>query len=231
MGVFQMNKKKQKIFIFSVLFLGLFSTSILNSKKGLLHKAPVLLAPAKIAFHAIAANGGIKNALPLVGNNFYTVEAGQLYRSKQLNKKDLNSVIQKYGIKTILNLRGPNQGKKWYDIETIVAKQNNIYHFDIPFSAVRLPSKENIQALIFFYQYAPKPIYIHCAGGADRTGLASAVWLLLKGKTKKEAKKQLSGKFHHIMPETKPMDIFIDIWQSRNWALNEYDPENYAQYN
>ncbi len=227
-----MNKKNQKIFIISALFLGLVSvTHNLNSKKGLLHKAPILLAAPKIAFHAVQAKGGVINALPLVGNNFYTVEAGQLYRSKQLNRKDLNSVIQKYGIKTIINLRGPNQGKKWYDIEKIVAQQNNVYHFDIPFSAVRLPSKENIAALINFYEYAPRPIYIHCAGGADRTGLASAVWLLLKGVSKKEAKKQLSAKFHHVMPETKPMDIFIDIWQGRNWALNEYDPENYPQFN
>jgi protein tyrosine/serine phosphatase len=43
--------------------------------------------------------------LQLVGN-VHVVEPGELYRSAQLNGASLDGVLKRYGIKTVINLRG-----------------------------------------------------------------------------------------------------------------------------
>ena len=218
-----MNTRIHKIYLLTLLSLSLFSvTENLNSKAGLLGKITKAITAGE-------SKSGIKNMLPLVGSNFYEVERDQLYRSKQLTPKKLSKYIKKHKFRTIINLRGKNSGKKWYEAEKKVAEKHKVRHFDIPMSATHLPSKERIRALIFLFEYAQKPIYIHCYGGADRTGLASTVWLLLKGIDKKKARKQLSPFYHHVNPQTYAMDYFIDIWQGRDWALNQYDPKNYPK--
>jgi hypothetical protein len=45
----------------------------------------------------------------------------------------------------------------------------------------------------------PKPVLIHCHGGADRSGLAAAVYLLLYTDTPiDEARRQLSWRYGHF---------------------------------
>ncbi|RLB21151.1 MAG: hypothetical protein DRG76_09645 [Deltaproteobacteria bacterium] len=58
--------------------------------------------------------------------NFHAVEEGILYRSAQLDKDELVKYIDKYQIKSILNLRGKKQASKWYKEEAQVAKQKGV---------------------------------------------------------------------------------------------------------
>jgi protein tyrosine/serine phosphatase len=52
--------------------------------------------------------------------------------------------------------------------------------------------------LVSILKNAPKPILIHCAGGADRTSLASALYqYAIKGTTVKEAQKEFSIWYGH----------------------------------
>ncbi len=164
-------------------------------------------------------------------DNFHTVEKGKLYRSKQLNTKTLKSYIKKYDIKTVINLRGENPGKKWWEEEKMATNDINVNFYNIPLSAVRLPSKQHIKELLGIYDNALGPILIHCQGGADRTGMASALWKLYKEeKDKKTAQKQLSIKFGHRKLKNPAMDFLINIWEGKDWLLNIYDPQNYPAY-
>jgi hypothetical protein len=54
--------------------------------------------------------------------NVHVVEDGQLYRSAKLDRHQLEQVIQRYAIKSILNMRGPTSGEAWYDDELAVSK-------------------------------------------------------------------------------------------------------------
>ncbi len=165
-------------------------------------------------------------------DNFYVVQNNQIYRSKQLSGKTLQYYIEKYEIKTIINLRGENPGKDWWEKENNVAQNNQINFINIALSAAILPSKENIIKLLHSYDNATGPILIHCQGGADRTGMAAALWKLYKEKTnKKTATKELSIKFgHRKFKKTKAMDFFIDKWQGKEWLLNSYNPKKYPDY-
>jgi hypothetical protein len=67
--------------------------------------------------------------------NVHVVEEGKLYRSAQLGGRQLEQVIAKYGIRSILNLRGAGPGQPWYDGEISLAKELKVAHFDYGLSA------------------------------------------------------------------------------------------------
>lgn len=115
-------------------------------------------------------------ALQLYGN-FHEVLPGELYRSAQLKPGDLARYEQQYGIKTVINLRGANEGKSWYDGEREEASLLDMHYINFRMKASRELGPGEAMALIALMREAPKPLLIHCRAGADRTGLASAIYM------------------------------------------------------
>jgi protein tyrosine/serine phosphatase len=142
--------------------------------------------------------------------NVHEVEKRQLYRSAQLSDSQLNEVIDQYKIRTIINLRGRNPGLKWYDDEIGVASRMGITHIDVAMSASKEPDAATVDRLTAAFQIAPKPILVHCEGGADRSGLASAIYeLRIAHRPLSQATSQLSllyGHFPWLMSKTVAMD-------------------------
>lgn len=172
-----------------------------------------------------------KAVYKLATDNFHEVEKSKFYRSKQLTAKQLNAYINKYHIKTVINLRGTNPHKAWWQEERKTVKQSGATYHNIALSAKTLPSNKNITKLLDLYQNAPRPIYVHCFGGSDRTGLASALWALdQQKKPKNKALNQLSLKYGHIEKRFPANRFFINIWKNRAWAHNQYNPVNYSKF-
>ena len=131
--------------------------------------------------------------------NFHVVLPGQLYRSAQLRAGDTAFYARRYGIRTIINLRGQNADAGWYDMEIKEAKAAEILHIDFPMSAKKIMSYERAAELIKLMKAAPKPILLHCEGGANRTGLATALYLAaVNGDTEDAAEFQLSIFFGNL---------------------------------
>jgi GR25 family glycosyltransferase involved in LPS biosynthesis/protein tyrosine/serine phosphatase len=131
--------------------------------------------------------------------NFHTVVAGELYRSAQPTPGQIDAYVKTYGIRTIINLRGPNSGRTWYDGEVREASKLNVDHFDFPMSARSELSKKQVENLIALFEMSKKPILVHCLDGADRTGLASALYLASVSKQDEDAAEdQLSMKYGHF---------------------------------
>jgi undecaprenyl-diphosphatase len=149
--------------------------------------------------------------------NFHPITHGEAYRSAQLDRDEFEYYIKKYSIKSIVNLRGRNPDASWYKEEKIVSAENNIEHYDISLSASREPSEDNVRELISIFQNAPRPVLIHCQAGADRSGLAAAMWkVVVDNESKSQAEKQLSIVFGHIpIGKTTAMDRFFENWVSR----------------
>ena len=162
-----------------------------------------------------------------VFDNFYEVVPNKLYRSKQLDGETLGKYIDKYRFAAVINLRGINSDKKWWRDEKDICENRNVPFYNIAMSACRLPSKEEIKELIKIFENVKGPIYLHCQGGADRTGLATAIYMMLmQGKTNQEALRYLSIQYGHRKYKNSNMGLFVKNWQGRDWALNEYDPAN-----
>lgn len=146
--------------------------------------------------------------------NFHAITAGEAYRSAQLDKDQLAYYIKKYRIKSILNLRGKNASKSWYENELNFSAENNVMHYDVALSAYREPGQKDIREIMDIFQHAPRPLLIHCQAGADRSGLVAAMWkVVIDKKPKVEADKQLSILFGHLsIGSASAMDDFFQKW-------------------
>lgn len=142
--------------------------------------------------------GGYLGALQLTGN-FHPVVPGSLYRSAQPTTADIAHYRKTYGIKTIINLRGENAGSPWYDAEIAEAKQLGIAHVDFGMSAGRELTRTEAADLVAILERAEKPVLIHCKAGADRSGLASALYVAAVAKLgEAAAEHQISIRYGHI---------------------------------
>lgn len=154
---------------------------------------------ALIALGAFVAIAGGFYAHMLWTTNFHPVIAGELYRSSQPSAATIAALQKQYGIKTIINLRGDNSGRHWYDKEIAEAKELNINHIDFRMSSNRELTQEQAAQLVEIMRDAPKPILIHCQAGADRTGLASALYLAAIAKANETtAENQMSIYYGHL---------------------------------
>lgn len=131
--------------------------------------------------------------------NFHTVHEGEVYRSAQLSAEQLAERIDAHGVRSILNLRGSDAGEAWYEQERATAEARGVVHVDFGFSAYRPLDNADMTRLVALMAELPKPLLVHCWGGADRTGLASALYLYgVKARPANDAARQLSVRYGHV---------------------------------
>jgi uncharacterized protein (TIGR01244 family) len=136
--------------------------------------------------------------LQLTGN-FHPVIAATLYRSAQPSPADIEQYRAKYGIRTIVNLRGEHDRANWYEAEATEAKRLGITLINFEMSAGQELTQDRVAKLVAIFKHAEKPILIHCKGGADRSGLASALYLAAVAKQgERAAESQISIRYGHI---------------------------------
>ena len=156
-----------------------------------------LVALAAIGFMS-ASCGAYAGYLQITGN-FHSVIDGQFYRSAQPTSEDLASYVRTHGIKTVINLRGKHPGAAWYDDEVKTAQELGLTHIDFGMSSSKLISPDKAERLVELMASAPKPILIHCLSGADRSGLASSLYVRkIAGLDAASAAGQLSFYYGHV---------------------------------
>jgi undecaprenyl-diphosphatase len=148
-------------------------------------------------------------------NNFHLVSPKTAYRSAQLDKGELEYYVSKYKIKSIVNLRGKCPDQKWYREEKEVSRALGLEHYDVALSAYNEPTSEQIDRLITIFKKTALPVLLHCRGGADRAGLASAVWkVIVDNEPKSVAQRQLSIVYGHFsFGRAGVLDEFFETWK------------------
>ncbi len=162
---------------------------------------------------------GIALGAYLVGiqltGNFAVVVANEVYRSNQPSPAEIEAYRDRYGIRTIVNLRGRNEGAAWYRQETATAEALKINHIDFSMSADQELTLDEARKLVAILRDAPKPVLIHCRSGSDRTGLASVIYLnRIAHVDEHTAEQQLSIRFGHIgVPFFSPTYAMDETWE------------------
>jgi hypothetical protein len=139
-----------------------------------------------------------------------------------------------------MNLRGFSPGFEWYVEECRVARDRDANQLDLSFSASRLPATSEVRRLIEALENTDYPVLMHCRQGADRTGLAAMVaLLLLTNAGLNEARNQLSPRYGHFaVGRTGHLDRFLGLYTQwlkgnglshrsehfRQWGMEAYCP-------
>lgn len=175
----------------------------------------------------------------VVFRNQHVVVPGRVYRTSQLTPSQLRTFVERHGIRTVVNLRG-RPFASWYPAEGEATQALGISQEDVTTSANHLPSPVEIRRLIEIFDRSEHPLVMHCQQGADRTGLAAAMYqLLYTDADYAVARHQCSPRYGHIpLLTTAAMDQFFDYYEDwlrargeahspaafRRWATAEYCP-------
>ena len=139
------------------------------------------------------------------------------------------------GIRSVLNLRGAVR-QPHYLFEQEWTEALGLTLVDVHMSARQAPRREALLALMEAFDTIERPFLMHCKSGADRTGLAAAIYLLRnEGAPLEVARRQLSFRYIHIRrTSTGILDHFLDTYAARleetgpigieQWIRTEYDP-------
>jgi hypothetical protein len=135
---------------------------------------------------------------PWFEGNLAVVDHDRVIRSAQPTSQ-LASWIAEYHLRSVLNLRGGRKSDWWYDSEVTTTKAHGVAFYDLPLAATRRPTRRELLILIDVLSRCPYPLLIHCKSGADRTGLASALYLMIKRNQRPEtAENAFSVEYGHI---------------------------------
>ncbi|MBS0560008.1 MAG: tyrosine-protein phosphatase, partial [Proteobacteria bacterium] len=123
-------------------------------------------------------------------DNWSAVVPGRLYRSNHPTPARLAAAARRYGLRTVINLRGHRQcGSDALSREA--AERLGLVHIDAPFESRGAPHRDRILRLAEIFRTMQEPALMHCKSGADRAGLASGLFILMNGGTAAQALAQL----------------------------------------
>ena len=103
--------------------------------------------------------------------NFGKIGDG-IYRGAEPDKTAV-ATLQKLGIKTIIDLRKPSEVRK---AEAFEARECGITYTNVPLPGLSRPTDAQVQNVLDLIDTLPKPIFLHCKHGCDRTGTIIACY-------------------------------------------------------
>jgi protein tyrosine/serine phosphatase len=167
----------------------------------------------------------------LVWSNFAAVAPGRLYRCNHPTPQRLARLVNRYGLRTLINLRG--QSSNGSDALTReAAARLGLDFVDMALESRGAPQRDRILRLHDIFRHMRAPALMHCKSGADRAGLAAGLFIMLHGGTAREALQQLSLRFGHIrQARTGILDAFFHLYARDaegqkpflDWVCEDYD--------
>jgi protein tyrosine/serine phosphatase len=169
----------------------------------------------------------------LVYLNRHRVGSGRLWRSAQPAPHQIDR-LARAGIRTIVSLRGdPEYGSA--PLERERCRDLGLDFRSITLRSRAAPERETLLDLKRIFETIRYPALIHCKSGADRAGLAAALYLVFQeGVAPAQAMRQLSLRYGHVrQAKTGILDRFFDAYLAdaardpvpfEDWIRHRYDP-------
>jgi uncharacterized protein (TIGR01244 family) len=118
------------------------------------------------------AGAGRQESQEKVLPNFHQVNE-HLYRGAQPLSGGMRRLAAK-GIKTIINLRGEDEGTR---AEERDARGAGLRYFNVPMQGLSRPKDEQVEKVLAIINDAHNwPVFVHCNHGKDRTGTIIACY-------------------------------------------------------
>jgi protein tyrosine/serine phosphatase len=170
-------------------------------------------------------------------HNFHEIAPG-VFRSNHPDHRRLTRYAAR-GIRTVLTFRG-EVTKPFHRLEEESCAALGLDLHRIRMTARDAPRREALLQLLDFFDTAPRPFLMHCKSGADRTSLASALYLIhAEGASVAAARAQMSPRYIHFRwTATGVLDEVLDAYEDRlaqgpitlrDWIATEYDRDAIAR--
>ena len=175
-------------------------------------------------------HGIVRKVLP----NIYKVDENMI-RGGHPDRARLE-MLKDAGVKAILNLRG--------DVDTVsnnlekqVCTELGLPLVFVPLRATAAPASAPLLQTIALLRDLPRPFFVHCKSGADRTALAVVLYLVvIKGVDIQSARQEaFKLKYGHIRwSKARILHQFLDSYEGaakrrpitlEDWIASEYHPD------
>jgi protein tyrosine phosphatase (PTP) superfamily phosphohydrolase (DUF442 family) len=185
-----------------------------------LHSVPSSLLLRFWCVLALVALGGPGCAL--FNHNLRAVAPGAFYRSGQMPAGTLARTLRRHGIRTVISLRGAAPEEAWFQEEQAACAAQKVARHSLGWSKDALPDPESLRMFMDLCRDSEGPVLVHCQGGVHRSGVASAVYVLLHDGSMAEARQQL-GLFFNDAPIGRLLDLYEDSDLTfTEWVEREY---------
>ena len=169
----------------------------------------------------------------LVWANTAEVVPGKLWRGNHPTPARLRRLVQRLGLRTVINLRGHRRcGSD--ALSRAEAARLGLVHIDMAFESRGAPHRERILRFYEIWRSIKTPAFMHCKSGADRAGLAAGLVHLFDGGTSAQALAELTWRRGHFSRSpTGILDAFFYLYATQaegrlpflDWVRNEYDEQ------
>jgi protein tyrosine phosphatase (PTP) superfamily phosphohydrolase (DUF442 family) len=155
-----------------------------------------------------------------------------VWRSGQPTPGRLRAFARRGGRSVVSFRAGRGCGSR--ALELVACRNAGLTFYNMELRARNLPSREELRALAQLFQTIERPVLLHCQSGADRAGMASALYLILaEDRPVAEARRQLALRYgHNRFNRAGILDAFFDAYEHdtaqdpislADWAETRYD--------
>lgn len=140
--------------------------------------------------------------------------------------------LQREGLKAVISLRGAPDNTA-HKMEAAACARLGLPLYATGLQARKAPQKAAVLRLFDLFEAVPRPFLMHCKSGADRAGLASALYILQHGGRIETALGQLSLRFLHLKgAKTGVLDLVLKHYAAAHaetgigieaWFAGPYD--------
>jgi protein tyrosine phosphatase (PTP) superfamily phosphohydrolase (DUF442 family) len=164
-------------------------------------------------------------------NNFFDLGGG-MFRCSQPSPAQIRAYHARYGIRTIINLRGANPyGGYW--LEKAVCEELGIELVNYRLYSRDMPSVDEVLGAKELFERMAYPALMHCKSGADRAGLGALLFRHFRQQKPVCGLTDLNWKYGHFtLARTGILDYFIAAYCKAHaqtgipfmdWLTQEYD--------
>ena len=170
------------------------------------------------------------NFTNLIRFNFHRISE-EAFRSSQPTMWQLRRMVKKYGIRTIINLKGANAKSAYWAFEREQCEKLGIRMVDVQIYSRSIPDAARIRRAKEVFESVEYPIWIHCKAGADRAGIYSTLYQYFHKHIPIEQTDQLRlWPFGHIRHSSAgKIDYYLELFAAYHREHPEVDLLEWAE--
>ncbi|MEM9082087.1 MAG: tyrosine-protein phosphatase [Planctomycetota bacterium] len=151
----------------------------------------------------------------IVPRNFGVVEPGHIYRAGRQTPRTLTAIINKYDIRTLVDMGGYPEDSEREATMTQVAIDLGVEHHEIRLDGHGIGNPNAfVDVLELINDESKHPILVHCAAGSERTGACIAMYRHIQQDLPLADAMEESTQFKHEPDDNPRMFLFVGQWHT-----------------